>query len=236
MTKLVQALRRARASSRASAGSTARRFAAASLQTDVVGAAGASAVEEEATAELERTFQRSDFAALRVVGQFNLGFILAVLGNDLFIIDQHASDEIFNFERLQKTTILNRQPLISPQPLELSAAEEQTVLQHIATFKANGFEIGESGREGDPARLRLTAVPFSKGTTFDAADVHELVSLLDGHAPTGPLGTLESGVIRPTKVRAMLAMRACRCSIMIGRALDKQQARWPRASRRRRPL
>jgi len=203
---------------------------------DVAGAAGASEVEEEATAELERTFQRSDFAALRVVGQFNLGFILAVLGNDLFIIDQHASDEIFNFERLQKTTILNRQPLISPQPLELSAAEEQTVLQHIATFKANGFEIGESGREGDPARLRLTAVPFSKGTTFDAADVHELVSLLDGHAPTGPLGTLESGVIRPTKVRAMLAMRACRCSIMIGRALDKQQARWPRASRRRRPL
>ena len=178
---------------------------------------------EEATAELERSFQRSDFAELQVVGQFNLGFILAVLGDDLFIVDQHASDEIFNFERLQRTTVLNRQPLISPQPLELNAAEEQTVLQHMETFKANGFEIDELGRSGDPGRLRLTAVPFSKGTTFDASDVHEMVSLLDGHAPLGPFGTLEGGVIRPSRVRSMLAMRACRCSIMIGRALDKPQ-------------
>ena len=35
------------------------------------------------------------------VGQFNLGFIVARLGSHLFIIDQHASDEKRNFERLQ---------------------------------------------------------------------------------------------------------------------------------------
>jgi DNA mismatch repair protein PMS2 len=43
-----------------------------------------------------------------VLGQFNLGFILATLGDDLFIVDQHASDEIFNFERLQRTTTVGR--------------------------------------------------------------------------------------------------------------------------------
>jgi DNA mismatch repair protein PMS2 len=41
--------------------------------------------------ELERIFQKSDFKKMRVVGQFNLGFIVARLGNDLFIVDQHAS-------------------------------------------------------------------------------------------------------------------------------------------------
>ena len=149
-------------------------------------------------------------------------FPVASLGDDLFIIDQHASDEIFNFERLQCTTVINRQPLISPLPLDLSASEEQTVLQHMETFKANGFDI-EDRRGEDAACLCLIAVPFSKATTFDGSDVHELVSLLDGHIRAGPFGTLDAGMIRPSKVRSMLAMRACRCSIMIGRALDKQQ-------------
>lgn len=42
--------------------------------------------------------------------------------------------------------------------------------------------------------------------------------------PMGAAATLR-GFVRPSKVRAMLAMRACRSSIMIGRALDKPQMR-----------
>jgi hypothetical protein len=38
-------------------------------------------------------------------------------------------------------------------------------------------------------------------------------------------GTCTQEVVRPKKVRAMLAMRACRSSIMIGRALDRPQVR-----------
>lgn len=64
---------------------------------------------------------------MEVLGQFNLGFIIARLGRDLFIVDQHASDEKFNFERLQASTQLNRQPLLQPRALGLSAAEEITI-------------------------------------------------------------------------------------------------------------
>lgn len=49
---------------------------------------------------------------MKIVGQFNLGFIIARLGNDLFIIDQHASDEKYNFETLQRTTSLKSQKLV----------------------------------------------------------------------------------------------------------------------------
>lgn len=35
------------------------------------------------------------------IKQFNLGFIIARIGADVFILDQHACDEKFNFERLQ---------------------------------------------------------------------------------------------------------------------------------------
>ena len=71
---------------------------------------GAESSEAAATAasELERVFCKADFRRMAVHGQFNLGFIVASLGRDLFIIDQHASDEKFNFERLRATTVLNR--------------------------------------------------------------------------------------------------------------------------------
>lgn len=46
-----------------------------------------------AESELERVFAKSDFARMEVLGQFNLGFIIARLGRDLFIVDQHASGE-----------------------------------------------------------------------------------------------------------------------------------------------
>lgn len=79
--------------------------------------------EAQAEAELDRVFDKQDFRRMRVIGQFNRGFIIARLGKDLFIVDQHASDEKFNFERLQNSTVLNRQPLVCPEPLQLTPAE-----------------------------------------------------------------------------------------------------------------
>ena len=81
---------------------------------------------------------------MRVVGQFNLGFICALLDRDLFIVDQHAGDEIYNFERLQRTTTIHSQPLIQPLPLQLTAAEELVAMDHEATFEANGFRAARA--------------------------------------------------------------------------------------------
>ena len=38
---------------------------------------------------------------MEIVGQFNLGFIIAAVDGSLWIVDQHAADEKYNFERLQ---------------------------------------------------------------------------------------------------------------------------------------
>ncbi|KAG8663509.1 hypothetical protein MANES_01G217500v8 [Manihot esculenta] len=77
-----------------------------------------------ATKELERLFKKQDFGRMKVIGQFNLGFIIGKLDQDLFIVDQHAADEKYNFERLCQSTILNQQPLLRSLRLELSAEEE----------------------------------------------------------------------------------------------------------------
>jgi DNA mismatch repair protein PMS2 len=49
---------------------------------------------------------------MSIIGQFNKAFILAKLDKDIFIIDQHAADEKFNFERLNKSVTRQSQKLI----------------------------------------------------------------------------------------------------------------------------
>ena len=43
--------------------------------------------------ELKKEIKKDDFLKMKIFGQFNRGFIIAGLKDDLFIIDQHASDE-----------------------------------------------------------------------------------------------------------------------------------------------
>lgn len=97
--------------------------------TVISNAASVSNVEsqQKAEEELSRVISKVDFESMEVVGQFNKGFIVARLRkapegetgslattttDDLFLIDQHASDEKYNFETLQATTKIQSQQLI----------------------------------------------------------------------------------------------------------------------------
>lgn len=194
---------------------------------------------------LSLTVSKEDFSHMRIIGQFNLGFILAVRpsnpsstttssnppsspspSDELFIIDQHASDEKSNFERLQSTTVLQHQRLVRPKPLELTAIEEETILENNDTLLRNGFVVAvdESGDEPVGRRCWLLSLPMSKEITFDLSDLEELIALL---ADAPPLTTAQQNnhFPRPSKTRRLFAMRACRSSVMIGKALSSAQMR-----------
>lgn len=104
-------------------------------QQQISSSAGISNTTNEADAgqALSRMLDKKDFSTMEVVGQFNLGFIITRLRHppenstsegeqehlehdsgldDLFIVDQHASDEKFNFETLQQTTKIASQKLV----------------------------------------------------------------------------------------------------------------------------
>ncbi|KGO74651.1 DNA mismatch repair protein, C-terminal [Penicillium italicum] len=182
---------------------------------------------DEKTAEdkLSLTVSKKDFAQMRIIGQFNLGFIIAVRpGEDhdeLFIIDQHASDEKFNFERLQAETVVQNQRLVRPQRLDLTAVEEEVVLENRAALEKNGFlvTVDESGDEPIGRRCQLVSLPLSKEVVFGVRDLEELIVLLSESISTSN----GASVPRPSKVRKMFAMRACRSSIMIGKTLTSRQ-------------
>ncbi|KAJ5349141.1 DNA mismatch repair protein [Penicillium brevicompactum] len=180
--------------------------------------------ERTAEDKLSLTVTKNDFAQMRIIGQFNLGFIIAVRpgeGHDeLFIIDQHASDEKYNFERLQAETVVQNQRLVRPQRLDLTAVEEEVVLENREALEKNGFliTIDESGDEPIGRRCQLVSLPLSKEVVFGVRDLEELIVLLSESVSMN-----EQSVPRPGKVRKMFAMRACRSSIMIGKTLTTRQ-------------
>lgn len=190
----------------------------------------------DAEAHLSLTVSKFDFAKMTVIGQFNLGFILALRpafspsssssesnslsSSDLFIIDQHAADEKYNFERLTRTLTITPQRLAQPKPLHLTAVDEEIILAHPSALVANGFEISldTSGALPVGQRCTLVSLPTSREKTFDLSDLEELLHLLSEHSACS-----SNEVPRPGKVRRMLAMRACRGSIMVGRTLTVAQ-------------
>lgn len=178
-----------------------------------------------ATNELERHFNKKDFGQMKVIGQFNLGFIIGKLDKDLFIVDQHAADEKYNYERLSLSTILNQQPLLRPMSLELAPEEEVVVTMHMDTIRKNGFALEEDLHAPLGKRFRLRAVPFSKNITFGVVDVKELISILaDSQGECSMIGSYRTDTadsVCPPRVRAMLASRACRSSVMIGASLSR---------------
>lgn len=62
--------------------------------------------------ELKKEISKDMFSQMQIIGQFNLGFIITQFEEDLFIVDQHATDEKYNFETLQQTTVLSSQKLV----------------------------------------------------------------------------------------------------------------------------
>ncbi|KNZ50637.1 hypothetical protein VP01_431g11 [Puccinia sorghi] len=183
--------------------------------------AGLNQSEVEAETTLSRNVQKTDFDHMEIIGQFNLGFIIVRRRDqmnsvdDLFIVDQHASDEKFNFEKLQKDTKLTGQRLLIPKVLDLTAAEEITVMDHLDLLELNGFgvQVDESARVG--GRVRLVAQPVSGNTSWEVSDLEELLHLINERG--------SNEVVRPSKTRRMMASRACRMSTMIGDGLTIKQ-------------
>merc|ERR550519_2285375 len=167
--------------------------------------------------ELQKSIQKSDFSKMEIFGQFNLGFLIVGLGGDLFIIDQHATDEKYNFETLQQTTELKSQLMVHPQNLELTVVNESILLDNLEIFHKNGFKFEIDESAPPTQKVKLISKPVSKNWTFGKEDIDELLFMLQD----APEGTM----CRPSRVRSMFASRSCRKSVMIGTALNTQKMR-----------
>lgn len=178
------------------------------------------------------TLCKEDFLKMKVVGQFNRGFIVISLrretATEIFIVDQHAADEKYNYERLNSGIRIASQRLVVPIPLELAPSDEIFAQEHATEIRRRGFDFAVDDAKAPGRRLSLIAT----------ASVEELITFgADGTLPlhflsvefTQILHLMQSSftddfrrILMP-KITEMHASKACRMSIMIGDALSRER-------------
>ena len=160
-------------------------------------------VKEE---NIDFTIEKADFNKMEVIGQFNKGFILCKLIKQdksyLILVDQHAADEIKNFEYLKNTFTISKQSLITPIKLTLNSIQKLILKEHSTILNKNGFIVDVHNDS-----FWLKTVPQYKGHCFSKDDLYDLISKLkDSSDPN----------IMCSKFEDIMASKACRQSEMIG--------------------
>ncbi len=159
----------------------------------------------------------------------NLSYFFLFIGSkDLFIIDQHAADEIYNFETLQKTGRIEKQRLLQPKYLELTASSESILLDNLNLLEKLGYELQVCTNRKVGNRIMITSVPISSQSNklFSLKDIDELLFILsENELNPGSISTSSSEQssitdLKSSSLRAMFASKACRKSVMIGDSLN----------------
>ncbi len=171
-------------------------LATAESQTSFVGEAGAAYAASES----------SDILAL---GQMNRTFLIAQVGNELQVVDQHTAHERVLFERLWRAwqgRSLPTQPLLLPEPLELPVQQALVLQRHVPELERLGLLIEPFG----PSSFLIRSLPVMLGHPDLAALVQDLIDDLE---QWDSISSLE------TKVKPILASLACHGAVRAGRAM-----------------
>ena len=122
---------------------------------------------------------------------------------------------------------------------------------HKEIFKFNGFKVVSTAEENpdqegeavNPNEFLIKSLPQSKNITFTVDDFMELIQIVNEHLDysredasttsfrvgitdrskqVGKSTLLHKELLRPKKVYTILAVRACRNSITVGKTLDQK--------------
>ncbi|MEZ5354955.1 MAG: DNA mismatch repair endonuclease MutL [Bryobacteraceae bacterium] len=153
---------------------------------------------------------------LRPLGQLHDSFILAVGADGLWIIDQHVAHERILFERVLRQMAagtVEKQQLLMPIVLELSAGQQVEYSRVADDLQAVGFEIEPFG----PRAIAVNASPADLSAAEVERVIFEILEIADK----------EMRRTSVEEIRAdMAASIACRAAIKINTPLDLPKMRW----------
>ena len=110
--------------------------------------------EPEAREEAVSAIQK---APVRVIGELFENYILAEAGEQFVMIDKHAAHERILFERFRQRVCRERQNLLNPVRILLTADEITALQEHTETLSACGFTFDFS----ESPVVQLTGIPMS---------------------------------------------------------------------------
>ena len=142
-------------------------------------------------------------------GQILRTYLVAQVGEELQVIDQHTAHERVLFQRLWRgwqSRDIPSQPLLIPEPIELSAAQSMLLLKCSDDLEKLGLLIEPFGATA----VAIRGVPVGLGKVDAAVLVQDL---LDDVTEWDSASSLE------LRVQPVLASLACHGAVRAGRAL-----------------
>jgi DNA mismatch repair protein MutL len=150
---------------------------------------------------------------VRVLGQMSHTYIVAQVGEEFHVVDQHTVHERVLFERLWRNWLekkVQSQALLIPEPVDVqphTAALLQSALPELASLGLEMEPFGESA-------FVLRSVPAVLGQMDYAALVQDLV---DDLTEWKSLDSIEK------RIRPILASMACQGAVQAGRAMAEPE-------------
>jgi len=150
---------------------------------------------------------------VRPMGQLAHRYLLAQIGDEVQIVDQHTAHERVLFDRLtaqwERGTVAS-QHLLLPQMVELSAGDAVIVQAHLEELRRIGFEIEEFGRDTVAVRAMPALVAQSDPQAL-------LRAMVEDWAERGATSSVQE------RSRAVLATMACHSAVRSGRKLEQAE-------------
>lgn len=169
----------------------------------------------EAVAEAVQPYLPVVDQEVRPMGQIADRYLLAQVGEELQIIDQHTAHERVLYERLcaqfEKGTIPSQQILL-PETVELAASAAGSVRAHLADLGRLGFDLEEFGH----GTFLVRSIPALTGQADPKSILTALVEEWEGEASTPAVRE---------QYHAVLASLACHSAVRSGRRLELPEMR-----------
>eukprot|EP00347_Sterkiella_histriomuscorum_P000590 403375263 len=179
---------------------------------------------------MRKKFWKKEFMRLRILGQFNNGFIIGNLNqNDIFILDQHACDERLHLEKYTGSLKIDSQPLIQPIIIQYDTELYEILETYQRIFNAFGFQFEKMFWNKYQVQIKVHSLPQSNDTQFEESDFHNLVTAIrnfDTDDRTKNKYITDQQIfdyLMPKKIMQVLALKACRKSVMVGKKLERRQ-------------
>jgi DNA mismatch repair protein MutL len=159
--------------------------------------------------EAAATYQRAEEPDIVPLGQILRTYLVAQVGDELQVVDQHTAHERVLFQRLWRrwqSRDIPSQPLLIPEPIELSAAQSMLLLKRRDDLEKLGLLIEPFGASA----VAIRGVPVGLGKVDAGVLVQDL---LDDLTEWDRASSLE------LRVQPVLASLACHGAVRAGRAL-----------------
>lgn len=144
------------------------------------------------------------------LGQLSCTYLVAQVGSELHVIDQHTAHERVLFERLCRSRLgqaVPSQPLLIPETVEVPAAQAALLQRHLSDLEQVGLALEPFGAHTFVVR----AVPALLKPLDYAALVLDLADDLSQWNTASPL---------ESRLKSVMASLACHGAVRAGRAME----------------